>query len=258
MLGRSERDVQASGEQVATAEDSVCRITASKGNMEPVADGLLSDVSVVTRLARLVMPDSKIDWEGFEADYDRIRDSISRVIPGFTDFNRKLDEDGTFVLPHGPRDSRIFPTPSGRARFAAEGVPVLEVPPGRLLLNTVRAHDQHNTAIMGLNDRYRGIRKGRFVVFVSPEDLKGLGLEDGQTVDVFSERPGEEDRVLRGYRAVSYPTKRGCAAMYFPEANKLIHRSAVAETCNTPAYKDAVIRIEPGSTRVEGGRPNAS
>lgn len=257
VLGRSERDLQASGEQVVTAEDSVCRITASKGNIDPVADGLISDVSVVTRLARRTMPESKIDWEGFEADYDRIRDSISRVIPGFEDFNRKLDEEGTFVLPHGPRDSRSFPTPTGKARFAAAPVPVLEVPPGRLILNTVRAHDQHNTAILGLNDRYRGIRKGRFVIFVSPEDLEDLGLSDGQTVDVFSERPGEEDRVLRGYRAVAYPTKRGCAAMYFPEANELVHRSAVDKQSNCPAYKDLTIRIEPGSNRVSGGRPVA-
>jgi len=257
VLGRSERDVQAAGDQVVTAEDSVCRITASRGNMEPVADGLISDVSVVTRLARRTMPDSTIDWEAFEADYDRIRDSISRVIPGFDDFNRKLEEDGSFILPHGPRDSRTFPTPTGKARFAAEEVPVLEVPPGRLLLNTVRAHDQHNTAILGLNDRYRGIRKGRFVVFVSPEDLAELGIEDGQTVDVFSERPGEDDRVLRGYRAVAYPTKRGCAAMYFPEANELVHRSAVDEKSNCPAYKDVTIRIEPGIRPVAAGRPVA-
>jgi formate dehydrogenase major subunit len=258
VLGRSERDPQASGDQLVTAEDSVCRITASKGNMAPVAEGLISDVSVVTRLARRTMPDSKIDWAGFEADYDRIRDSISRVVPGFEDFNRKLDEDGSFVLPHGPRDSRTFPTPSGKARFAAAPVPVLEVPPGRLLLNTVRAHDQHNTAILGLNDRYRGIRKGRFVIFICPEDLDELGIDDGQTVDVFSQRPGEEDRVLRGYRAVAYPTKRGCAAMYFPEANELVHRSAVDEKSNCPAYKDVVIRIEPGHRPVVGGRPSAS
>lgn len=257
VLGRSERDRQASGDQTVTAEDSVCRITASTGNMEPVADGLLSDVSVVTRLARLTLPDSKTAWEGFEADYGRIRDSISRVIPGFTDFNGKLERDGTFVLPHGPRDSRTFPTPTGRARFAADPVTMLELPPGRLLLNTVRAHDQHNTAILGLNDRYRGVRKGRFVVFVSPEDLEELRLSDGQTVDVFSERPGEEDRVLRGYRVVGYPTKRGCAAMYFPEANELVHRSAVAEICNTPAYKDVIIRLEPGRAPVAGGRPVA-
>ena len=257
VLGRSERDVQETGDQVVTAEDSVCRITASKGNMEPVAGGLISDVSVVTRLARLTLPESETDWDGFESDYDRIRDSISRVIPGFDGFNRKLDEDGSFVLPHGPRDSRTFPTASGKARFASDQTPVLEVPAGRLILNTVRAHDQHNTAILGLNDRYRGIRKGRFVVFVCPEDLEAFGLEDGQTVDVFSERPGEEDRVLRGYRAVAYPTKRGCAAMYFPEANELVHRSAVAEVCNTPAYKDVIIRLEPGRNRVAGGRPTA-
>lgn len=257
VLGRSERDIQESGEQLVTAEDSVCRITASKGNIDPVADGLISDVSVVTRLARRTMPESKIDWEGFERDYGRIRDSIGRVIPGFEDFNRKLDDHGTFVLPHPARDARIFPTENGKANFASREVPTLEVPAGRLILNTVRAHDQHNTAILGLNDRYRGIRKGRFVVFVSPEDLDELGLSDGQTVDLFSERPGEEDRVLRGYRAVAYPTKRGCAAMYFPEANELVHRSAVDAQSNCPAYKDVIVRIEPGRNRVPAGRPVA-
>lgn len=110
VLGRAERDEQASGSQVVTAEDSVCRITASKGNLDPVAEGLISDVSVVSRLARKVIPDSKVDWAAFEEDYDRIRDSISRVVPGFEDFNRKLEQEGTFILPHGPRDSRTFPT----------------------------------------------------------------------------------------------------------------------------------------------------
>lgn len=257
VLGRSERDVQESGSQRVTAEDSVCRITASEGNMAPVADGLISDVSVITRLARRTLPDSAVDWEGFERDYDRIRDSIARVIPGFEGFNRKLDEHGTFVLPHPPRDARIFPTGTGKARFATEPVPLLQVPAGRLILNTVRAHDQHNTAILGLNDRYRGIRRGRFVIFMNPEDLAQMDLEDGQTVDVFAERPGEEDRVLRGYRAVAYPTKRGCAAMYFPEANELVHRSAVDARSNCPAYKDVIIRLEPGRDRVSGGRPLA-
>ena len=257
VLGRSERDTQEAGDQVVTAEDSVCRITSSKGNMDPVAEGLISDVSVITRLARRTLPDSKTDWDGFERDYDRIRESIGRVIPGFEDFNRKLVDEGSFVLPHPVRDARIFPTGTGKARFASEEVPVLEVPPGRLILNTVRAHDQHNTAILGLNDRYRGIRRGRFVIFVSPEDLDQFGIADGQTVDVFSERPGEGDRVLRGYRAVAYPTKRGCAAMYFPEANELVHRSAVDAKSNCPAYKDVVIRIEPGLRAVAGGRPSA-
>ncbi len=257
VLGRSERDEQESGDQVVTAEDSVCRITASKGNMAPIARNLISDVSVITRLAERTFPSSPVDWPGFEADYDRIRDSISRVIPGFEGFNEKLERDGTFVLPHGPRDSLTFPTPDGKAHFIASPIATLEVPPGRLILNTVRAHDQHNTAILGLNDRYRGIRSGRFVVFVNPEDLEEMGFADGDTVDVFSERPGEEDRVLRGYRAVSYPTKRGCAAMYFPEANELVHRSAVDAQSNCPAYKDVMIRLEPGRNRVAGGRPTA-
>ena len=161
------------------------------------------------------------------------------------------------MLPHGPRDSRTFPTPTGKAQLTVHQAEYMRVPKGRLILQTMRAHDQHNTTIYSLNDRYRGVSNGRFVVFVNPDDLAELGLHDGQTVDIFSEWPGRPDKVLRGYRVVAYSSARGCAALYFPEGNELIHREAVADICNTPTSKQIVVRIEPGTTPVATGRPVA-
>ena len=131
----------------------------------------------------------------------------------------------------------------------------VECPPGRLLLQTLRSHDQFNTTIYSLNDRYRGIKKGRSVIFVHPDDLADLGLEDGQTVDIFSEWRDEPDRVLRGFRTVAYPTARGCAAAYFPEANVLVPLDSTALESNTPVSKAVVIRMEPSNTPVGVGRP---
>ncbi|MFM9377429.1 FdhF/YdeP family oxidoreductase [Gordonia sp. VNK21] len=256
VLGRTEYDEQATGRQATSVEDTVCFVNRTHGELPPVSKDLLSDVSVLCRLAQRLVPDvGTIDWAGFEADYDRIRDAIEATIPGFENFNERLHRDKGFLLPHPPRDARRFPTPSGRARFTVHTAEHVAAPPGRLILQTMRAHDQHNTTMYGLDDRYRGISGGRFVVFVSPEDLADLGLSDGQTVDVFSEWPGEPDRVLRGYRVDSYPTKKGCAALYFPEGNALIPRGAVADGCNTPASKQIIVRLEPGTTPAATGRP---
>ncbi len=259
VLGRTERDMQHGLLQYVTAEDTVCRINASHGELDPVAPDLLSDVSVICRLAERVLEGRgiDIDWAGFERHYDTIRDSIARVIPGFENFNERMEKEVSFVLPHGPRDSRTFPTPSGKAQLTIHDAEYMQVPEGRLILQTMRAHDQHNTTIYSLNDRYRGISNGRFVVFVNPDDLAELGLEDGQTVDIFSEWPGLPDKVLRGYRVVAYPSARGCAALYFPEGNELVHREAVADVCNTPTSKQIVVRLQPGSTPVATGRPVA-
>ncbi|MGO2746567.1 FdhF/YdeP family oxidoreductase [Microbacterium sp.] len=259
VLVRAERDEQESGLQFVTSEDTVCRINMSHGEISPVAPDLLSDVSVLARLGHRVLGGTHphIDWLGFERDYDSIRDAISRTIPGFENFNERVRKEKSFVLPHPPRDSRTFPTATGRAQFTIEHTEQFPVPEGRLLLQSMRAHDQHNTTIYSLNDRYRGIKKGRFVVFVHPDDLTEQGLVDGQTVDIFSEWPGEPDRVLRGYRAASYPTAKGCAAMYFPEPNVLVPRGAVADVCNTPTSKQIIVRIDPGAEAAAGGRPVA-
>ena len=244
-MGRTEIDLQASGEQFVSVEDTVCAVHPSWGKVEPVSPNLLSEISIITRLARATLGDKvEVDWAGFEADYDRIRDHIANVCTGCDDYNAKIRQEGGFVLPHGPRDSRTFPTDTGKAKFTVNELQYVECPPCRLLLQTVRAHDQFNTTIYSLNDRYRGVKKGRDVIFVNPLDIAELGLTDGQRVDVHSEYDDGVDRVIRGFRLVSYPTARGCAAAYFPEANPLVPLDATAEVSNTPASKSVVVRIE--------------
>ncbi len=250
-LGRTEIDLQASGPQMVSVEDSVCAVHASHGRIPPAAPGLLSEVAIITRLARATLgEDSGIAWQAFEDDYDTIREHIGRVIPGCEGYNEQIRREDGFVLPNGPRDSRTFTNPEGRALLTVNELEPLRCPPGRLLLQTLRSHDQFNTTIYSLNDRYRGIKQGRNVVFVNPDDLAELGLEDGQTIDVFSEWPGQPDRELLGFRAVSYPTARGCAAAYFPEANVLVPLDSTADRSNTPVSKAIVVRLQPAGARL--------
>ena len=245
-MGRTEVDLQATGPQFVSVEDSVCAVHGSHGRIPPVAPGLLSEISIVTRLARAVLGDSvPVDWAGFEGDYDLIRDHISHVVPGFEKFNVQVRQKGGFILPNGPRDSRTFATKTGKAMLTVNELEALERPVGRLILQTMRSHDQFNTTIYSLNDRYRGIKNGRDVIFVNPDDLTELNLEDGQRVDIFSEWNDEPDRVLRGYRIVSYPTAKGCAAAYYPEANVLVPLSSAAVGSNTPVSKAVIVRLEP-------------
>lgn len=243
-LGRSEIDRQATGPQFVSVEDSVCAVHPSAGRVEPVAPGLLSEVAIISRLARATLGDKvDVNWAGFERDYDVIREHISHVVAGCENYNERIRQEGGFVLQNGPRDSRTFPTPTGKAILTVNKLDPVQCPEGRLILQTLRSHDQFNTTIYGFNDRYRGIRKGREVVFVNPEDLRELGLSDGDRVDIHSEYDDGVDRVLRGFRVVSYPTPRGCAAAYYPEANVLVPLDSVAEGSNTPVSKAVVVRL---------------
>lgn len=245
-LGRTDKDVQASGKQFVTVEDSMGMVHSSRGNLTPASPYLLSEPAIVARLARAVLGEtSKTPWEEFERDYATIRDRISRVVPGFEDFNTKVAHPGGFRLPHAPRDERRFPTKTGKANFTAAPVEYPEVPEGRLLLQTLRSHDQYNTTIYGLDDRYRGITGGRRVVMVNPEDAAELGLADGSYTDLVSEWKDGVERRAPGFRVVHYPTARGCAAAYYPETNVLVPLDSTADTSNTPASKSVVIRFEP-------------
>ncbi|TDD32140.1 FdhF/YdeP family oxidoreductase [Actinomadura sp. KC06] len=243
-LGRTERDVQESGPQFVSVEDSMGMVHASRGRLAPASPHLLSEVSIVCRLARAVLPGSAIGWDAMERDYDVIRDHVSRVVPGFERYNARVRESGGFTLPHAPRDERRFPTATGKANLTVNELEVLRVPEGRLLLQTVRSHDQYNTTIYGLDDRYRGIKAGRRVVFVSPSDLAALGLDDGATVDLVSEWADGVERRAPSFRIVSYPTARGCAAAYFPETNVLVPLDSTAEISNTPTSKSIIVRLE--------------
>ncbi|MCX4822347.1 FdhF/YdeP family oxidoreductase [Streptomyces sp. NBC_01142] len=246
-LGRTDKDVQAGGRQVVTVEDSMGLVHASRGNLTPASPHLLSEPAIVARLARAVLgPGSATPWEEFEKDYATIRDRIARVVPGFEDFNTKIARPGGFTLPHAPRDERRFPTATGKANFTAAPVEYPRVPAGRLLLQTLRSHDQYNTTIYGLDDRYRGIKGGRRIVMVHPEDARELGLADGSYTDLVSEWKDGVERRAPGFRVVHYPTARGCAAAYYPETNVLVPLDSTADTSNTPASKSVVIRFERG------------
>ncbi|HKS47701.1 MAG TPA: FdhF/YdeP family oxidoreductase [Amycolatopsis sp.] len=252
-LGRTERDVQAGGEQFVTVEDSMSCVHASRGRLRPAGEHLLSEVAIICRLARALLgEDHVVPWHEFERDYDRIRDRIARVVLGCENYNARVREPDGFVLPHAPRDSRRFDgTATGKAHFTTSVLEFPEVPPGRLLLQTLRSHDQYNTTIYGLSDRYRGIENARRVVLVHADDLAELDFADGDLVDLVSEwnGPGHPrgtvERRAEKFRAVAYPTARGCAAAYFPEANSLVPLDSVARKSNTPVSKAIVVRLEP-------------
>ena len=241
--GRTDVDPQADGPQHVSVEDSMGMVHASRGHLDPPAPDVPSEVAIVTQVARRLVADrTSADWAGMQADYGLIRDHISRVVPGFEDFDARVVEG--FTLPNGPRDSRTFATATGTARFTVSPLEVLTVPEGRLLLQTIRSHDQYNTTIYGLDDRYRGIKQGRRVVFAHPEDLAALGLADGDHVDVISEWDDGERRAP-GFRLVAYPAARGTCAAYFPEANVLVPLDSTAEVSGTPTSKSIIVRFEP-------------
>jgi molybdopterin-dependent oxidoreductase alpha subunit len=171
-IGRSERDAQAGGEQLVTVENSMGIVSTSQGRFDPPSDDLLSEPTIVARLARATLgARSSVDWLGLVADYDRIRDRIAAVIPGFEDFNAKVRRPGGFYLPNLPRDRREWATKSGKAQFTCHAIPRTRLLPGQLVMMSVRSHDQFNTTVYGLDDRYRGIRNGRRVIFMNPADV---------------------------------------------------------------------------------------
>ncbi|MFF2115682.1 hypothetical protein ACFVWH_46450, partial [Rhodococcus koreensis] len=187
-LGRTDKDVQAGRKQQVTVEDSMSMVHLSRGGLTPASDQLRSEVSIVCGIAQALFgPGHAVPWAEFSADYDRIRDSIARVIPGFADFNRKVRGPDGFGLPHPPRDERRFDTDTGKANFTVNELSWVPVPAGRLILQTMRSHDQYNTTIYGLDDRYRGVKGGRRVLFINELDITALGYVVGDRVDLVSE-----------------------------------------------------------------------
>ncbi|MEQ1785690.1 MAG: FdhF/YdeP family oxidoreductase [Acidimicrobiales bacterium] len=243
-LGRTERDTTGGREQLVSVEDSMSVVHGSRGRNEPASPHLRSEVSIVCDLAARTVGDEGIDWGALADDYDRIRDLIEQVVPGFDDVNARVRVPGGFTLPNGPRDDRSFATTTGRARLTVNRFEPVEVPAGRLLLQTIRSHDQYNTTIYGLDDRYRGIHGGRRVLLVAPADLDELGFTDGETIDIVSEWPDERERRAVGFRLVAYPTPPGTCAAYFPEANVLVPLGSTAEGSRTPTSKAVVVRLE--------------
>ncbi|MFD7367629.1 FdhF/YdeP family oxidoreductase [Nocardiopsis alba] len=245
-LARSDRDLHEGRPRWVTVEDSMGEVHASHGVLPPLSEHMWSEVDIVRGLGRRLFGNSPIDWDGM-ADYDRVRDHVAAVIPGFEDFNAKARRPGGFTLPHAPRDDRRFPTATGLANFTVNGTYAPRVPEGRLLLQTLRSHDQYNTTIYGLDDRYRGIKDGRRVVLVNPEDAAELGLVDGAYTDLVGEWSDGRERRAPRFRVVHYPTARGSAAAYYPETNVLVPLDSTAEVSNTPTSKSVVVRFEPSA-----------
>lgn len=243
-LGRSDRDVQASGEQFVTVEDSMSEVHQSRGRLDPASPHLLSEVAIISRLARATLgADNPVPWEDFEADYALVRDRIARVVPGFEDFNARVAVPGGFRLP-SPVNSMVFPTPSGKATFVPNDLDMITAPPGHLVLQSLRSHDQWNTIPYAPDDRYRGIHGARRVVLVNPDDLADLGLADRDLVDIVSVWTDGSERRAEGFRAVAYPAARGSAASYYPETNVLVPLDSVAAVSNTPTSKGVIVRLE--------------
>ena len=237
-LGRSEAD----GGRFVTTENSMGVVQSSEGKLTPASEHLLSEPDIVARMAEAVLGDvGSIRWRWLAEDYDRLRTWIEAVVPGFENFNARVRQPGGFYLPNAAKE-RIWNTPNSKANFSSAPLDSFRASAGRFLLQTLRSHDQFNTTIYGLDDRYRGISGMRDIVFLNPEDLAALGVKPGGRIDVTSHWTDGE-RHLKGFRAIPYDMPRGMAAAYFPEANVLVPAGHVAEGSNTPASKSIEVSI---------------
>ena len=247
-LGRTEIDLQTSGAQFVSTENSMGVIQSSRGVNQPASEHLLSEPMIVARLAEATLRygaasgSELVNWQGFTANYDNIRAAIERTIPGFENYNVRVRQPGGFYLPNGPREGR-FTTPNGKAQFTVHPIPNHELQDGELVLMTIRSHDQFNTTIYGLDDRYRGIFNERRVVMMNATDIAELGFAKGEVVDLIGHYKGET-RIAHKFIIVAYDIPRRCCATYFPEANVLVPIDSVAEKSNTPVSKYVVIRLQ--------------
>ncbi|RXZ43596.1 FdhF/YdeP family oxidoreductase [Crenobacter cavernae] len=243
-LGRTEIDIQAGGAQMISVEDSMSMVHASNGVLEPASPQLKSEPAIVAGVAEALLGKWPVDWMSLIEDYDRIRELIADTVPGFEDFNERLKAPRGFYLGNAARE-RHWDTAGGRATFAASPLPVhLESHEGDLVLQTLRSHDQYNTTIYGLDDRYRGVFGQRRVVFVSGADLARLGLAAGEAVDLVAEWGDGIERRVSGFTLVEYDLPPGSAAAYYPETNPLVALASVGDDSRTPTSKFIPIRLE--------------
>ncbi|NJX14221.1 FdhF/YdeP family oxidoreductase [Tamlana crocina] len=242
-LGRTEKDYQKSGVQIQSVENSMGVVSSTKGVLEPCSDKLLSEVAVVCGVAHATLKErSKINWLDYKDDYNLVRADIAEVVEGFDDYNNRVKQPAGFYLPNGAR-IRKFKTKTGKAQFSVNKLPTWKLKPGELMMMTIRSHDQFNTTIYGLNDRYRGIFNERRVVFMNPEDMRERGLKNEQIVNLKSVFNGVTRKVNR-YKVVQYNIPKNCCATYFPEANPLVPLDSFAHTAKTPASKSIVVTVE--------------
>ena len=247
-LGRSEEDIQETGKQFLTVEDSMGIVNPSQGFLPPASTDLMSDVAILANLAHATLGvRTATNWLSFAKDYSLIRDAISRVIPGFENFNARLASEKFFYLPNAAKQ-RVFKTSSGKAKLTVCPIPKHDLASGEFLLTTMRSHDQFNSTIYGLNDRYRGVFGGRRVLFLNPLDMESINLRAGQIVDIYSHFEGEV-RKAPHFAIVPYAIARRSAAAYYPETNVLVPIRSVAAKSNQPAYKCIRITLTPADPK---------
>lgn len=240
-LARSEKDLQEGNAQFVSVENSMGIVHSSQGSSDPAAVDLKSEVAIVCGLADARFGSDPIKWSSYPKNYDSIRDEIAACIPGFENFNQKVRIKKGFYLPNGARE-RNFTTHNGKANFSINPAPNNEIPAHHFVMMTIRTHDQYNTTIYGMDDRYRGILNERRVVLMHPDDMKQEGLKKFDIVDLHSKWK-EEVRTARNFKVVPYDIARGCTATYFPETNVLVPIHSVAKISNTPVSKFVVIEI---------------
>jgi anaerobic selenocysteine-containing dehydrogenase len=244
-LGRTEKDHQASGEQGITVEDAMSMVHISYGMKDPGSPQLRSECAILAGMAKAALPDSGTPWQDYADDYDRIRDVMEKALEGFEDFNHRARHPHGFRI-RQPARERVFQTPSARAEFCNAPLPD-DVDPGkgRLTLATIRSHDQFNTTIYSNDDRYRGLKGLRTVVFMNAQDMRDRGLDEFDLVDVRSFSKDATERTVHGYRAVRYEIPPGCAAGYMPELNVLCGIADFSTQSEQPVTKHLVVEVTP-------------
>ena len=248
-LGRSEIDPQTGGDQFVTVEDSMGIINSSRGHLAPASPTLRSEPAIVAGIATATLrAKTTVPWDELVANYDLIRDRIERVIPGFEKYNERVRR-GVFYLPNAARDKRVFDNAGGKAKFTVHELPDIDPEPGQFVMMTMRTHDQFNTTVYGLDDRYRGVYNGRRVIFMNRDDMKEHAFTAGQLVDLTSHFRGEERQAPR-FLVTPYDIPRGAVATYFPEANVLVPVDSVAERSNTPTSKFVIVSLKPTADMV--------
>jgi molybdopterin-dependent oxidoreductase alpha subunit len=242
-LGRSEKDIQKSGVQFISSENSMGVVQKSEGNATPCSPDLLSEPAIVAGLAKATLRNSTTDWDGLIQNYDNIRDKIEKVVSGFKDYNTRVRQKGGFYLPNNARENNFAPTKTGKANFSKNKPSDITLKEDELILMTIRTHDQYNTTIYGLNDRYRGVLNERRVLFMNKSDMKSRGLKKLDEVDLISHFKNKERKAER-FLVVPYSIPIQCVATYFPEANVLVPIDSVDRISNTPTSKTIVITIK--------------
>ncbi len=243
-LGRTELDLQESGRQSITVEDSMSMVHASSGKLKPASAQLRSEPAIVAGMAMATLANSKVDWLALVANYDRIRELIERTVPGFENYNQRIRHPGGFRMPLPPTE-RIWPTPTGKAMFSVfDGVHENVQVDGEdvMRLVTLRSHDQYNTTIYALDDRYRGVFGRRDVLFMNEQDMENMGLEHGDRVDISTALPDSHQR-LENITVVAYSIAPGTVGAYYPEANVLVPLNYLDQESGTPSYKSVPIRL---------------